>query len=438
MEEAERQRWQHNDERDPREAPRQEWHQGHDDPSRYAVPVPPPLPPPRHAIYPRGQPWNPAPYPAIYPPQQQQHLRFRPPHPDSYSPIEFPFQTSPDISPLHETSYPIYPTPHHTAYSDPSPSASGGGTSATSSPSPFAAPVSLPPASDGESYLQSFVHQPTYGAVESARWMATIEGPGEDTIPPQFSQPPSRPYVPAPAHSGLTGFSFDEPAEMGRNDGAHGDHEPPDSSLDAPFPADQESRGGEQPTPMVKPFIEKLYGILSHPETYGDVLKWSDAGDTFFVAHSERFIREVLRDQFSHQNIHSFTRQLNVYNFVRMSIKQLRDGLSIPSATTADYSGWSHPQFRRGDTSTLALLVPRPSRARLLKKLEKQSAANLNRSHLAALAHSSAASYPRRVGGPAGGSGLDYHEANRPRRSSQGDRGTEGPGPPMSSLDEYG
>lgn len=64
-----------------------------------------------------------------------------------------------------------------------------------------------------------------------------------------------------------------------------------------------------------------------------------------------------------------------------MSVKQLREGLSIPSATTSEYSGWSHPLFKRGDTTTLTSLNPRPSRARMLKKLEKQYGSNTTSSN---------------------------------------------------------
>jgi len=106
-----------------------------------------------------------------------------------------------------------------------------------------------------------------------------------------------------------------------------------------------------------------------------------------------------------------------------MSVKQLREGLSIPSATTADYSGWSHPLFRRGDTSTLTSLNPRPSRARLLKKLEKQYAtsSSLNQQMNAASQGSSS-------GGGNSGS-LDQ------RRGSRGEKEKRRS---MTSIDEYG
>lgn len=73
---------------------------------------------------------------------------------------------------------------------------------------------------------------------------------------------------------------------------------------------------------------------------------------------------------------------------------QLELSEKLATANTGDYSGWSHPHFMRDDKtsefryaqtrfchhmilippckSELELLTPKPSRARMLKKLEKQ------------------------------------------------------------------
>lgn len=81
----------------------------------------------------------------------------------------------------------------------------------------------------------------------------------------------------------------------------------------------------------VKPFIFKIFSMLSDPERYQDVILWecvlprrfrkaccsdpltrilhSHVGEAFFVAHNDRFVNEVLREQFQHSNIHSFTRE---------------------------------------------------------------------------------------------------------------------------------
>ncbi|GAA5896280.1 uncharacterized protein JCM6883_006858 [Sporobolomyces salmoneus] len=373
MEEAERLR----QDQQRQEFERRQWHDGTESNSTstsnsdnyYAPPPPPP------SNYPPPVTWQ------QFQHEQQVGYRHRPPHPDNFyqhpSYLDYSYHSSPDISPLTQTSYPLYPVPNHSVYSDPSPSNSVG----ASTPSPYATP--LPPSSQPTPYYPAeSSYRPTYGAVESARWMATMDGTDEETVPPQFPPASFRDLHPSqhPPSALPAGFSMPyAPLSVDTSyrpeAAASTDRRPSDSSLasnDSSFAfARNEGIPGDEAS-SVKPFIEKLYGILARPDTYGDVMKWSDSGDSFFVAHSERFIREVLPEQFSHQNIHSFTRQLNVYNFTRMSIKQLREGLSMSSATTSEYSGWSHPLFKRGDTTTLSTLNPRPSRARLLKKLEKQ------------------------------------------------------------------
>ncbi|GAA5941338.1 hypothetical protein JCM1841_006928 [Sporobolomyces salmonicolor] len=123
----------------------------------------------------------------------------------------------------------------------------------------------------------------------------------------------------------------------------------------------------------VKPFIGKLFHLLSHPESYRDVIVWDEQGLAFICHHGRRFTSEVLPQLFGHGNVSSFTRQLNVYGFTRLTASDLLARLDV--ASTQDYSGWTHPQFRRDNgKGALHLLSPRPSRARLRKKAEKQRA----------------------------------------------------------------
>ncbi|KAK4057628.1 hypothetical protein OIO90_001275 [Microbotryomycetes sp. JL221] len=124
-------------------------------------------------------------------------------------------------------------------------------------------------------------------------------------------------------------------------------------------------------TPKTKPFIAKLTHLVDNPDEFRDCIVWDDTGTSFIVCHaSSRLLQEVLPKFFSHSNIHSFTRQLNVYGFTRMGQAELADRLA--TASTGDYSGWSHPHFTRDDKSKLEQMTPKPSRARMLKKLEKQ------------------------------------------------------------------
>ncbi|GAA5950620.1 hypothetical protein JCM10213_006939 [Rhodosporidiobolus nylandii] len=206
----------------------------------------------------------------------------------------------------------------------------------------------------------------TSAAVESARWMASQA----------FSSPSSA------AHASAS------PSHQSYQREAHGWQEPQRPAHAVNVSGADSGEGDDVPaglvgaaqnpvafgpvTPEVKPFIQKLYALLQDPRSYGDVITWSTEGDAFFVQHSERFLTSVLPATFSHANIHSFTRQLNVYGFTRYTVAQLRLALNNPTASASDYSGWSHPHFRRDGAASLHFLNPRPSRARLLRKLEKQ------------------------------------------------------------------
>ncbi|GAA5997363.1 uncharacterized protein JCM10292_000205 [Rhodotorula paludigena] len=129
---------------------------------------------------------------------------------------------------------------------------------------------------------------------------------------------------------------------------------------------DQHTVNDETASASVKPFISKLYHLLSHPDSYQDCVVWDGSGNSFIINSNKRFARDVLPQVFGHSNIASFTRQLNVYGFRRMSTAELMSRVNVTSPET--YSAWQHALFTRDDCTTLHLLCPRPSRARVLKK----------------------------------------------------------------------
>ncbi|SCV68299.1 BQ2448_420 [Microbotryum intermedium] len=122
-----------------------------------------------------------------------------------------------------------------------------------------------------------------------------------------------------------------------------------------------------------KPFILKLYHMLANPGEFSDVISWDPPGTSFVVSHNERFTRDVLPALFGHGNIASFTRQLNVYNFVRLTTSELRSMLG--QQETSELSGWRHTLLVRGDEAGLNKLKPRPSKARQAKKASRASKA---------------------------------------------------------------
>ncbi|GAA5922856.1 hypothetical protein JCM1841_003763 [Sporobolomyces salmonicolor] len=126
-------------------------------------------------------------------------------------------------------------------------------------------------------------------------------------------------------------------------------------------------------SPNIKPFIGKLVHLLARPDLFADVVMWCPDGMAFIVNANDHFRDKVLPDLFGHGNFASFTRQLNVYSFTRMSTTDLIARVDVGSMPAA--SAWHHPLFRRDDPSALHLLSPRPSRARLAKRAEKRGRA---------------------------------------------------------------
>ncbi|KNZ76265.1 Heat shock factor protein [Termitomyces sp. J132] len=84
-----------------------------------------------------------------------------------------------------------------------------------------------------------------------------------------------------------------------------------------------------------------------------ELIRWSDAGDSFFVLDHERFAREVLPRWFKHQNFASFVRQLNMYGFHK--IPHLQQGV-LKSDTDTEHWNFAHPNFLRGQFDLLCLI----------------------------------------------------------------------------------
>ena len=81
---------------------------------------------------------------------------------------------------------------------------------------------------------------------------------------------------------------------------------------------------------QLKPFIEKLYSILVRPSSFRDCLVWDEAGTAFIVSHANpRLLQQVFPDAFGHSNLHSFTRQLNIYGFTRCTSAELLRKLNV-------------------------------------------------------------------------------------------------------------
>jgi osomolarity two-component system response regulator SKN7 len=64
-------------------------------------------------------------------------------------------------------------------------------------------------------------------------------------------------------------------------------------------------------------FIDKLFGMLCE-RTYQKVISWDPDGLTFSIHDPVKFTETVLNKHFKHNNLFSFIRQLNLYDFHKL------------------------------------------------------------------------------------------------------------------------
>ncbi|PPR01825.1 hypothetical protein CVT24_001793 [Panaeolus cyanescens] len=103
---------------------------------------------------------------------------------------------------------------------------------------------------------------------------------------------------------------------------------------------------------VVPAFLQKLYEMVNDPNN-AELIRWSDAGDSFFVLDHERFAHEVLGRWFKHRNFASFVRQLNMYGFHK--IPHLQQGV-LKSDNDTEFWNFAHVNFHRGQPDLLCLI----------------------------------------------------------------------------------
>lgn len=91
-------------------------------------------------------------------------------------------------------------------------------------------------------------------------------------------------------------------------------------------------------------FLRKTFAMLSN-SCLQSIVKWNDVGDSFSISDTNAFSEQVLPQYFRHNNIASFVRQLNMYDFHKIRV----DG--------AEHA-FKHSLFKR-DAPELLLLIKR-------------------------------------------------------------------------------
>ncbi|GAA5918421.1 hypothetical protein JCM1841_003955 [Sporobolomyces salmonicolor] len=113
----------------------------------------------------------------------------------------------------------------------------------------------------------------------------------------------------------------------------------------------EDGGSSEERHETVTPFMSKLSYLLNNPD-YSSVIRWNAEGTAFVFAHATQELADCFSRVFRHSNSHSFVRQLNIYDFKRLSSLELHAAVeSVPhphsELTSADFAGFSHPLFFR-------------------------------------------------------------------------------------------
>ncbi|EPT02890.1 hypothetical protein FOMPIDRAFT_1029188 [Fomitopsis schrenkii] len=110
-------------------------------------------------------------------------------------------------------------------------------------------------------------------------------------------------------------------------------------------PPAQKSEGNTQQQQAAKPqatFLTKLYALLERPENH-HMIRWDPAGEHIIVERPEQLALHVLPSVYRQSRFASFSRQLNIYGFMRkVNLRNVDPAIDDPDAST-----WSHPTLNR-------------------------------------------------------------------------------------------
>ncbi|THH10250.1 hypothetical protein EW146_g8435 [Bondarzewia mesenterica] len=124
-------------------------------------------------------------------------------------------------------------------------------------------------------------------------------------------------------------------------------HSPPKS--DHVHQQQQQPQQQPQPQPVQKSdskpqatFLTKLYALLERPENH-HMIRWDPAGEHIIVERPEQLALHVLPSIYRQSRFASFSRQLNIYGFMRkVNLRNVDPAIDDPDAST-----WSHPTLNR-------------------------------------------------------------------------------------------
>ncbi|KAI0092769.1 HSF-type DNA-binding-domain-containing protein [Irpex rosettiformis] len=127
------------------------------------------------------------------------------------------------------------------------------------------------------------------------------------------------------------------------NEGSNSPVSQPSSSPKQESPTAQKTDGmPQQPAKPQATFLTKLYALLERPENH-HMIRWDQAGEHIIVERPEQLALHVLPSVYRQSRFASFSRQLNIYGFMRkVNLRNVDPAIDDPDAST-----WSHPTLNR-------------------------------------------------------------------------------------------
>ncbi|GBE79308.1 hypothetical protein SCP_0205060 [Sparassis crispa] len=107
-------------------------------------------------------------------------------------------------------------------------------------------------------------------------------------------------------------------------------------------PAQKPEGASQQPAKPQATFLTKLYALLERPENH-HMIRWDPQGEHIIVERPEQLALHVLPSVYRQSRFASFSRQLNIYGFMRkVNLRNVDPAIDDPDAST-----WSHPTLNR-------------------------------------------------------------------------------------------
>ncbi|KAF5388038.1 hypothetical protein D9615_000234 [Tricholomella constricta] len=163
-----------------------------------------------------------------------------------------------------------------------------------------------------------------------------------DLYPPPY---PSRPYPrssdPSPYPS-ANGLAYPPQVIASQHSGSstassEDNHDQPPSPAKSSDNQPQKTEAKPQAT-----FLTKLYALLEREENH-HMIRWDPAGEHIIVERPEQLALHVLPSIYRQSRFASFSRQLNIYGFMRkVNLRNVDPAIDDPDAST-----WSHPTLNR-------------------------------------------------------------------------------------------